>query len=915
MRCSQRFNQSRDRARRFFLLAVFFLAAGWGGSEIRAAVIDVTTANVEGNIADDDTTTKNLQEIVDDGATKSGDVIQFAPGTYEDVGELLVTKPLTFRKDPGADGDAVITGKFMLHIRSKDVKVEDLTFRNVIFPDMITVEKNPTDPLTVGEEYGAWFGDRNFSIDRFLLGRKAANSDGDDSNDDSFTGTQGLDYSNYEGGIARKDLASFLQDGPDRRSDGSADVSEYATANVDWYKYNPTALVTDKDGVPVQFDTGAKVDQSYDTTTARTNYNPAVPGTLGNNPKWRFYNFRPVHPMRWLKDYYGVITINSRYRHGRTTCPEGGEVTGIEISRNVFDGTEVSAVAVNRFSEGSSVCEEGVSVVGNTFDGIGVADSEYLRDSDGSFITDGDGYRISEPHGFEHAVSLRDVKTALVSDNVVRAATSYQIFVQGAPEGARIMIRNNLLEAATTPGSRLWGRQIAIAGERPSQPDDVEITIMNNRVIGSSVPYSTYHYRDFKRFLWGERRLCPLYPTLHEMELAELEELLEPRIWRSYVPGFPYPNEDGSSTGARTPLPPEAASPASLTRLISGTSATSPYVTPLTDDVVIGDWDVIRFKDCTRSARVSVEFQRGVSIVGNDLGYVAPSSAAGSERFRSVVADGHGEDSEGPGSLRFGVALRGDGARLREFRGNNIEYSGIRAVDVFDTQVPVSAKGNFLGIRGYVSDSVSEEGTLDAPIVRAEGDAVGPRPEMRARPTVPAVEGASAAGAALTLTFSEALDGKSAPVETAFSVRGATSDDGTPVYDVVENGVEVEGATVRLTLDRPIAPGTTGVTVSYTKPADGNVLAAAEGDEEVDSFSGQAVTTGPPPAPAPGADSAGGGGDGGCSLASAGGAGVVSAAFALLPLLFALRRSGERKRTAEPRARRGGLTNADSSSS
>ena len=891
----------------FLIAAVFFLLVwgttlGSGTGIARAEVIPVTPANVEGNIAADDTATKNLQEIIDDGGTKSGDVIQFAAGTYTDVGELLVTKPLTFRKDPGASGDAVITGKFMLHIRSKDVKVEDLTFRNVIFPDRVTVEKNPSDPLTVGEEFGVWFRDRDFSIDKFLLGRKAANSDDDATNDDRFTGADGLDYSGYEGGLARKDLAPFLQDGPDVTHPSGCWPAggEYPTGNLNWYQYNPTALVTDEDGAPINFDSGALVNQWWNRTPPRTDYNSASYDSdtdrcgwnaLGNNPKWRFFNFRQIHPMRWLKDQYGVIMISSRYRHGRTTCPKGGEMTGIEISRNEFDGTEVSAVLVNLHLEWKSVCEEEVSIVGNVFNNVGVVDSEYLRDGEGNFITDGEGYRVREPRGSKYAVSLRDVKTALVSDNVIRATTAYQIFVQGAPEGARIMIRNNLLEAATTPGSRLLGSQIKVDTWDPEtdpQADDVEVTIMNNRIIGTTVPYSTYSYRDFKRLLWEEERLCDLYPTLHTMPLARVEQLIEPRIWRSYVPDFPYPDEDGSSAGVRIPMPPDRP-PVPLVDLIK--KKADGGVEPLTDDVVIGGWDIVRFRDCSRSARISVEHQRNVRIVGNDLGYVA-SSAAGTGRSRSVVADGHGEDSEEPGYLRFGVSLRGEGAKLREFRGNNIDYAGVRAVDVYDTEETVSAAGNFLGVGGRVSESVSREGTLGVPIVRAAGEAVGPRPEMQAPPMKPTVEGASVDGAVLTLTFSEELDGSSVPVGTAFDVRGEKSGGRTPVYTV--DSVRVSGVEVRLTLTPPVAPGTMGVTVSYAKPASGDVLSAADGDE-VDSFPARAVTVEGEPVPPsdPGA-AGGGGGDGGCSLASAGGAGIVSAAFMLLsPLLFLLRRSGE----------------------
>ena len=227
-------------------LTVLFAAAAWGtGSPAGAAVIEVTPANVEGNIAKDDTTTRNLQEIIDDSGTENGDVIQFASRTYSDVGELLVTKPLTFRKDPEASGDAVFTGKFMLHIRSKDVKVEDLTFREVTFPDRITSYKGGHKGRSLGDgTIELYFSGVNVS--RFLLARKAANADSDATNDDQVSG---LDYTGYRGGIARADLEPFIHD------DGNPDTND-----LDWLKYNPHPVLSNKDGFIID-SVGNKLNQ------------------------------------------------------------------------------------------------------------------------------------------------------------------------------------------------------------------------------------------------------------------------------------------------------------------------------------------------------------------------------------------------------------------------------------------------------------------------------------------------------------------------------------------------------------------------------------------------------------------------------------------------------------------------------
>ena len=816
-------------------LAVLFAAAAWGtGSPARAAVIEVTPANVEGNIADDDATTRNLQEIIDDSGTEDGDVIQFASGTYSDVGELLVTKPLTFRKDPEASADAVFTGKFMLHIRSKDVKVEDLTFREVTFPDRITFYKGGHKGRSLGDGTIEWYFS-GVNISRFLLARKAANADSDATNNDPVAG---LDYSGYQGGIARSDLEPFIHD------DGNP-----ATNDLDWLKYNPHPVLSDKDGFIID-SVGNKLNQ--------------VAGG-----KWNFPGF-DIRNYYWYKTNYGVIAVNSDY-YGRGDCPEGEEVTGIEITRNVFDGTEMRAIHVYPWS----TCEEGVSIVGNVFDDIGVVPSELLRTSAGNFLTDGDGYRISAQQADQYAIGLHDVKTAVISDNIIRATTHHQISVRNVPEGGRVTIRNNRLESATTPGARSWGQQIEIRGASNNQPDDVKITIMNNQITGAHIPYSTYAFTDF---IAGVRAnwLCGLYPDLNTMTPAQMEALLEPRIWRSYVPGFPFPEADGAS-GASLPMPPDAP-PASLTSVIKKTVTNAdPYGTPLNSNIIIGDQDVVRFNNCSRTARIAIEHQKGVSIVDNDLGY----------------ADSHNGGSDGPGYMRFGVSLWGDAAKLVAFTGNNIEYSSIRAVDVFDTQESVSAAGNYLGARGYVSREVSTEGTLGAPIVR-EAEERGPRQEMQTRPAAFTLTGASVDGATLTLTFSGALDESVSLSERAFSVTAPESGRSGARSEIAVRSATVSGATVVLTLATAVSSGDADIRVTYERPASGGVT-RADG-EPAAGFENRTVTNATTAADqGPGDPATRGGGDGGCALASAGGTGAAAAAaVALLPLLFSLRRSGAR---------------------
>ena len=102
--------------------------------------------------------------------------------------------------------------------------------------------------------------------------------------------------------------------------------------------------------------------------------------------------------------------------------------------------------------------------------------------------------------------------------------------------------------------------------------------------------------------------------------------------------------------------------------------------------------------------------------------------------------------------------------------------------------------------------------------------------------SAPAVSGASVDGTTLTLTFSEALDTSAAPAASAFSVSGSDND-----VNVTAVAFKSGDATmVVLTLNPAVAPGDSGVTVDYTKPA-ANPLKDDAGNE-VESFSGQAVS-------------------------------------------------------------------------
>ena len=99
--------------------------------------------------------------------------------------------------------------------------------------------------------------------------------------------------------------------------------------------------------------------------------------------------------------------------------------------------------------------------------------------------------------------------------------------------------------------------------------------------------------------------------------------------------------------------------------------------------------------------------------------------------------------------------------------------------------------------------------------------------------TAPTLSTATVAGAALVLTYDEALDEDSVPPADAFSVNVAGSS-----RDV--DSVAISGMAVTLTLASAVTSGQT-VTVGYTKPTSGNVLQDATGNDAA-NLTDEAVT-------------------------------------------------------------------------
>ena len=448
----------------------------------------------------------------------------------------------------------------------------------------------------------------------------------------------------------------------------------------------------------------------------------------------------------------------------------------------------------------------------------------------------------------EYAIGLRDrVRKATISDNTIEGTTHNSIIIWNTPEGGRIVVRNNLIRPAPDEGARFprfAETQIGIRGAA----DDVKITIAGNRLLGSDdfYPYFVTDFRGFRsRATWCEDPAVPNNATI-----AQLEMLLQPRIWWSYVPDFPYP--DGS--GVSLSLPPEG-SPASFTGLLNNFTPHPQHAAQPKTNIVIGNWDVVRHKRCHPTSRIEIR-QKGVSVTNNDLGY--------------------GEE----GSVNYAITLWGADTTLAEFSGNNVNYYTKGVIGSFGgNAATVAAKGNYLGPRPLLTRNLNRDGVVTEPVARMDGD-IGPRSGMTAEnpPVVPRIRSAAVSPSGrnmIVLTYGTALDGESEPTAGAFSVRYRIEDGRTRIIGV--DDVEVDGSTVVLTLEEEIPSGASGLTVVYSSEDAGDSAVRstlggvnARDDEAMvsDSDGGGMMR------PGPGEEPVSKGDGGGCVLASSGSGGV-----------------------------------------
>ena len=873
--------------RNFFSIGISFLfvlamtLAGRGLAE--AAVIDVTPANVKAaadraneNKAAGAADIDDIQDILAADATYVGDedILNFAPGEYKDAGELLITKAITLRKDPDADGKVMFTGKVLINVKADDVIVEGLEFMNVTVPDAVTMSVDG-DPGATGEQ-PVRYGFPGKTIRKMLA-------------DEGFTG---LDALNTQGDVAAYMNARLAG------SDGFYDWSDqmYITVTGDTQTTSNNGKIANREsGAPIA---GARA--AGNAQTAATPYaiqNSVVAGRA--------------------KGVLGVIWVDSVPDDGTcettTSTPSSQlpEIKGVVIRNNVFNGTETAGVRAGSMktlvvTDAAMRCRVQLDIIGNSFSNIGGTGGFVKTQDVGTNlpdVTDGNGNKIAEPGNIAPAISVAlpagtsDAKTRILS-NTINGGLGDGIELRWTPTGQKVDIKNNLLEDTPLDGITVIGTSFA--------PTDTttDINIMGNKIIGTSDNrYLTMLYSSldtsaspvfYGRYfdvanpvntpnLWvlpSSENGCVIgsdsdtliaagqsgwdAPAQKELRRAVIAGV-KMELWRSPVP----PTRDYAVKFPKGVLflPAYSSEPDDVQSSGSryhdaGTSA----------NLVAGRTAVARIAAdrCFDLARIKVYNQAGVSITGNDLGYNPPETPE--KRFDVID---------------YGIVIDGvNTMKLKALSGNNIDYATVSSIK--NGGASLSVAGNYFGPReplfggtvtgrDDVSDSALETmaGPRDedinpdtaAPALTTSGD------------NAPMVDGTT-----LTLTFDENLDGESVPAESAFRVVGASSTrSGSRTLYTVDD-VGVAGMKVTLTLGETVDPGTTGLTVTYTKPAS-NALADASGNE-IAGFSNRVNVASTPPTEPGGPAAMPGSDDGGCALASAGSAGT-GMSIMLLPLMLA----------------------------
>ena len=879
----------------FLSTAVFCLLVSgmkWdGGEAARAAVISVTPANVKAaadranaDRAEGVAEVKTIQQILAADATYVGDedILNFAPGEYEDAGELLITRAITLRKDPDADGKVMFKGKVLINIKTDDVTVQGLEFMDVTVPDAVTMTVD-RDQNTAGDQ-PLVYGFPGKTIKEML------DEDGFDVDDQELR----LTYLNPR-----------LDSRPGERP-----------SRYEWLDL-PFVTVVDPDsttnnGRVAESLTGAPI------AGART------PGTENASTP---YAIQDSIVAGRAKGVLGVIWVDSSAVAVGASCKmstadppvELPQIKGVAITNNVFNGTETAGVRaggmrsllVRELSQGVPAlrsCRVQLDIIGNTFSNIGGTGGFVKVRNEGTNlpdVTDANGNKIAEPGNVAPAISVTspagtgDAKTRILS-NTITGGLGDGIELRWTPLGQKVDIKNNLLINTPLDGITVIGSGFA------ATDTTTDISVTGNKIVGTSnnryltiyslpplVEHSTVFYgrhlpRTVNRFSNSPSLLsldsggdvvggCVGDVATDAEARRALVERVKAELWRSPIPQT-YDYAVKFPRGVK--FLPAYSSEVSDVQAISGSRYAVNGNSPL--NRVAGNSAVYRIAadECFDLARIKVYDQAGVSITGNDLGYNPPDTPDKIFDF-----------------IDYGIVIAGATTmKLKALSGNNIDFATVSSIK--NGGASLSVAGNYFGPREpqFGGTVTGRDDASSSPLETM----AGPRDEdINPDTAAPALatsgdDAPMVDGTTLTLTFDENLDGESEPAAGAFTVRYRIEEGRTGIIGV--DDVEVEGMEVTLTLEKTVDPGTTGITVSYTKPAS-DALADASGNE-IAGFSDVRVNVasasppGPGPAAMPSSD------DGGCALASSESEGAGLAVLLLAIFGFAVGSGGRNKKNA-----------------
>ncbi len=210
------------------------------------------------------------------------------------------------------------------------------------------------------------------------------------------------------------------------------------------------------------------------------------------------------------------------------------------------------------------------------------------------------------------------------------------------------------------------------------------------------------------------------------------------------------------------------------------------------------------------------------------------SSATVSGAALTINFDGPLDEAAGskPAAADFAVTVGGEAAALAAT--DPVEVSGARVT----LTLAEAVAGSLVAVTvGYTpgTNTLKDADNAKHPVPGFSGRTVT---NNTVDTTTPRVSSAAINGAALTLTFSEALDPGSVPAAIQF---GATIGTGS----IPATAIEIDGATVTLTMNSAASHGQ-AVELNYTKPTS-NPLRDLSGND-VENFLRQSVTNNTPPA-------------------------------------------------------------------